>query len=83
MSTALTANRAAHPEQHPHLAGVLTLPSHSLLACLQDGRKQTTKAGTFFLPHALLSISVGIHLKSALSPGPDCHIESGNHGGAS
>lgn len=59
MSTVLTANRAAHPEQHPHLAGVLTLLGPSLVACLQDGKKQTTKAGTFFLPHALLSISLG------------------------
>lgn len=90
MSTALTANRAVNREQHPHLAGVLTVLSPSLVACLQGGRKQTTKVGTFFLPHAPLNTSLGIHLKSALSPGPvhtdtriTCRVESRNHSGTS
>lgn len=70
--TALTANRAAHPEQHAHLAGVLTVPSPSLVACLQDSRAQRRgPVGTFFLPHAPLSTSLGIRLKSALSPQND------------
>lgn len=42
MLFALAANRAANLEQQPHLASVPKLPSTSLVACLQDGRKQNT-----------------------------------------
>lgn len=53
MSTALAANRAANPEQHPHLTGVPMLRSTSLVACLQDGREQDT--GQDLLPSPCLA----------------------------
>lgn len=51
MSSALATNRAANPEQQPHLAGVPMLPSASLVACLQDGRKQNTSQDRHLSPY--------------------------------